>query len=80
MASSTFTPANAKADPDWHKVICECGRSVVLPNHPAVHCPKCHDTFDTKLRVWPARCAHCNFNLRKWRNKNGIPQILLATA
>ena len=54
---------------------CDCGTSMILPKHPVTHCPKCHTTYRARGLKRPAKCAHCSFNLRAWRERNAIPDL-----
>ena len=57
---------------------CSCKKSVLLPPHPRVHCPKCHSSYTGRALHYPAFCAHCGFNLRYWRERNAIPELEVA--
>jgi hypothetical protein len=54
---------------------CNCGKSAVLPRHPTIHCPKCHRSYQARTLHYPVHCAGCDFNLRIWRQRNGIPEL-----
>ena len=69
-ADATLDPAHTR---------CSCKKSVLLPPHPRVHCPKCHASYTARTLHYPAFCAHCGFNLRFWRQRNAIPELELIT-
>ena len=54
---------------------CHCGKSVVLPRHPTIHCPRCHRTYQARTLHYPVNCPACDFNLRVWRQRNGIQEL-----
>ena len=60
---------------DPTRLRCRCGKSVVLPPHPTIHCPKCHRTYQARSLDYPAHCAGCDYNLRVWRQRNSIPEL-----
>ena len=66
-------PMKVTSDP--RTTMCDCGTSLILPPHPLVHCPKNHCSYTSRSLQRPAFCAHCNFNLRKWRLENHIPNL-----
>ena len=66
-------PMKVTGDP--RTTMCDCGTSLILPPHPLVHCPKNHCSYTCRSLQRPAFCAHCNFNLRKWRLENHIPNL-----
>jgi len=58
---------------------CRCTKSVILPSHPTIHCPKCHRTYTARRLSYPTYCPRpCGFNMKKWRARNGIPEIVPA--
>lgn len=75
MSARDYNVEPAKATGDPRETKCDCGLSMVLPKHPLVHCPKCHDSYMSRSLKRPAFCAHCNFNLRTWRLRNNIPDL-----
>jgi len=54
---------------------CTCKRSVVLPAHPRVHCPRCHHSYRARGLGYPVYCPACGFNLKAWRQRNGIEEL-----
>jgi predicted RNA-binding Zn-ribbon protein involved in translation (DUF1610 family) len=54
---------------------CVCKHSVLLPDHPTTHCPKCHATYTCRTLHYPVECARCGFRLITWRRRNGIPEL-----
>jgi len=75
MASHDYNVDPVKQTGDPRSQQCDCGTSVVLPKHPIVHCPKCHATYRARSLQRPAYCAHCNYHLRLWRQRNAIPDL-----
>jgi hypothetical protein len=75
MPSKDYNVEPLKSTGDPRTTMCDCRTSVVLPKHPTVHCPKNHCTYTSNRLTRPAYCAWCNFNLRKWRQENNIPQL-----
>ena len=60
-------------DPSRHR--CHCNKSVILPRHPKIHCPKCHATYTARTLDYPVHCARCNYNLYRWRQRNAIEEL-----
>jgi hypothetical protein len=59
--------------------LCSCRKSVILPPHPTIHCVKCHRTYIARGLTYPYYCPRpCGFNFKKWRDRNGIPEIVPA--
>jgi Zn finger protein HypA/HybF involved in hydrogenase expression len=54
---------------------CHCGKSMVLPKHPTIHCPRCHRTYQARTLHYPVNCPACDYNLRVWRQRNGIEEL-----
>jgi len=75
MPQEDYTLAAGKPARDPRTDLCDCGKSVVLPNHPTQHCPKCHTSFVSRGLKRSARCPQCNFNLFAFRQRNGIPEL-----
>ena len=73
-------PATQLLPRDPTKTPCSCGRSMVVPQPPFVHCPACHDTYRMKKLSPPARCAHCDFNFLLWRARNNFPHVTVPFA
>lgn len=59
---------------------CTCGKSMLALQMPHFHCPCCHTTYRSRSLSAPTRCARCQFNVWKWRARNGItiPEIGMA--
>lgn len=74
MALTDFD-ATEKVTLDPERTRCACRKSVLLPALPHVHCPSCHATYRARNLGRPAFCAHCGFNLRAWRARNGIEEV-----
>ena len=55
---------------------CHGCNSMILPRHPTMHCPKCHRTWQARSLFYPANCPGCDYNLRVWRQQNGIEEIV----
>ncbi len=77
MSLVDFTAENAASELvtlDPTRTRCTCKKCAMLPPLPKVHCVKCHDSYTARTRGYPAFCAHCGYNLRGWRARNGIPE------
>lgn len=75
--ANTDIDATEHVSLDPTRTRCTCKKSVLMPAHPYVHCPKCHRTYKSRSLHYPAFCpAPCGFNLRAWRARNGIEEIV----
>jgi len=66
-------PVRTTGDP--RTTTCDCGTSLILPKHRPPTAPNAHASYTSRSLQRPAYCAHCNFNLRKWRQRNNIPDL-----
>jgi DNA-directed RNA polymerase subunit RPC12/RpoP len=74
MANTTIE-ASDRAVLDPERTLCTCRKSVLMPAHPTVHCPKCHATYTARTLHYPVECSRCGFRLITWRRRNAIPEI-----
>jgi ribosomal protein S27AE len=75
MAQEDYAVTAGKPARDPRTDLCDCGKSVVLPAHPLIHCPRCHCTYIARGLNRPGICARCNYNLFAFRQRNGMPEL-----
>lgn len=73
--TNTTIEASERAVLDPAHTLCTCRKSVLLPDHPTIHCPKCHGTYTGRKLEYPVECARCGFSLITWRRRNAIPEL-----
>ena len=66
-------PAQGQKFKDAYTTRCNGCSSMLMLQHPFVHCPNCHHVWRARRMSQPVRCVACDFNLFNWRKLNQIP-------